>query len=437
MIGFKTTEDYLFDECLAFLTEHNDTDSSWKEINQRYHRLLSQIQSDDNHVFDMCNTALDYKNYLSRFKNLNGASKYQPLHKVEAEEFIRRNPIPQPTPNKRFFAPYIIDASKRNPITNLVLYLLLFASLIATIIQVPNVIWSYELFSEDGWSFIDAYGKGFIPGMLLSAVTFIGVSKIIRWRKSGLALMIISYIIILLPTACNEFEEFICFSVPSILGVIILWGILKLKKKGISTWEICKNEPRWAVYTLRLFLVILLCMILLLPPLVGLSTGFRSNIYSNGMRCLDAHLNSSPYYSYDLYQKILMGKDFLDDTLEKQNIAETWLNNARYLNNRSNGDEGHFDDEFSEPLLFLNNLIFIVKNKSNQDAIDYISSMKNKIDMSVVFLYLNGDKYVTGEYEYYKPNQEKITSLLNQVGIYNDTVDAEACEVEAEDEIAK
>lgn len=132
-----------------------------------------------------------------------------------------------------------------------------------------------------------------------------------------------------------------------------------------------------------------------------------------------------------------MGKDFLDDTLEKQNIAETWLNNARYLNNRSNGDEGHFDDEFSEPLLFLNNLIFIVKNKSNQDAIDYISSMKNKIDMSVVFLYLNGDKYVTGEYEYYKPNQEKITSLLNQVGIYNDTVDAEACEVEAEDEIAK
>ena len=433
MIGFKTTEDYSFDECLAFLTEHNDTDSSWNEINQQYHRLLSQLQKDDNHTFDMCNTTLDYQNYLNHFKNIRGAFNYHPLHEAEAEDFIRRNPVSHSTPNKGFFASYIVDASKRNPITNVVLYLLLLASLIATIIQVPSVIWSYELYSEDGWSFIDAYGKGVMPGFLLSAVTFIGVSKIIKWRKSGITILVTLFIIILSPTIYNEFLEFISFSVPSILGVALLWCILKLKKNGISTWDKCKAEPRWANYVLRAFLFIWLFLIALLPPIVGLYTGFRSNIYSNGMRCLDAHLYGSPYCSYDLYQRILLGADFSDDIFEKQNTAETWLSDAQYLNDTSNRDEGRFDDEFSEELLFLNNLIFIAKNKSNQDAIDYISSMKDKIDMSMVFKYLNGDKYVMGEYEYYKPNQEKITSLLNQVGIYY-AVDAETCEVIAVEE---
>lgn len=100
MIGFKTTDDYTFDECLAFLTEHDDADSSWKEINDRYHRLLTLIQNEDESAFNMCKTSVDYNNYLNRFQNIRGAINYAPIHKTEAEEYISTHPIPTPTTKK-------------------------------------------------------------------------------------------------------------------------------------------------------------------------------------------------------------------------------------------------------------------------------------------------------------------------------------------------
>lgn len=431
MIGFKTSDDFSFDECIVFLSEHDNADTSWNEINNRYHRLLTQIQKEDETTFGMCVKSQDYKSYIEHFTTISGASKYQPLHKSEAEDFIRKNPITT-TPQKRgLFASYFIDSNKRNPITNLVLYLLLFASLIATIVQIPNVVWSYGLYNEDGWSFSEVYGKGFIPGLLISAFAFFGVSKIIRWRRSGITILVVSFIIILLPTVCNEFLEFICFSIPCILGVVLLWGILKIKKDGISTWEMCKSEPRWADFVLRAFLTVWIFMVILLPPIMGLWTGFRSNIYSNGMRCLDAHFNNSSYYSYDLYQKILLGTDFKDDTYEKKNIAESWLENAKYLDSLKGDEDYRLDDELSASMLFINNLLFILNNQSHQSALDYINYMKDKIDMSNVFQYLNGEKYIMGEYEYYKPNKERITYALNQADVFEEVevaIEADAYE---------
>lgn len=428
MIGFKTSDDFSFDECIAFLSEHNNADSSWNEINQRYHHLLTQLHKEDESAFSMCRTTIDYNNYLNRFKNISGASKYQPIHKVEAEEFIKKNPIPHPTPTKGFFASFFYDAKKRNSITNLVLYILLFASFIATIVQIPNVIWSYGLYNDDGWSFSEVYGKGFIPGLLICVFAFFGVSKIIKWRRSGLTILVASFIIILLPTVCNEFLEFIFFSVPCMLGIALLWGALKIKKDGVSTWEMCQSEPRWANFILRSTLLFWIFSVILLPPMVGLWTGFRSNVYSNGMRCLDAHFNNSSYYSYDLYQKILLGSDFKDDTYEKKTIAESWLANAKYLDSLEGDEDYRLDDELSEPMLFLNNLIFILNNESSQDAFEYIDYMKSKIDISSVFKYLDGEKYVMGEYDYYKPNKERITSILNQADIYEEVVEADIYE---------
>ena len=136
------------------------------------------------------------------------------------------------------------------------------------------------------------------------------------------------------------------------------------------------------------------------------------------MRCLDAYFNNSSYYSYDLYQKILLGSDFKDDTYEKKNISESWLENAKYLDSLKTGEDYRLDDELSESMLFINNLLFILNNESNQSALDYINYMKDKIDMSNVFQYLNGEKYIMGEYEYYRPNMERITSVLNQADVY-------------------
>lgn len=420
MIGFKTTDALSYDECIVFLTEHDRSDSSWDEINQHYLRLLTEMQKEDEFAFKMCSTSLDYKNYLNRFKNIRGASNYQPLHKVEAEDFVQMNHITDPVPHKGFFASYLIDANQRNFITNVILYLLLVASLITAIVQIPGMIRTYQYFVEDGWPFIRVYGKGFMPGFLLSAVAVIGVSAIIKWRKSGLTILMVSFIMILLPTICNEFLEFILFSIPSILGIALLWGILKLKKNGISTWEKCKAEPRWADYVLRVIICLWLFMIILLPPIMGLYTGFRSNIYNNGMRCLDAHFNNNPYYSYKLYQKILLDTDFKDDIYAKKHLAASWWWHAKYLNNLRNEYGHRIDDELSEPVLFINNLLFILNNESNQDALDYIDSMKNQIDLSTVFQYLNGKKYVIGEYDYYMPNKERITSILNQAEIFEE-----------------
>lgn len=191
MIGFKTTEDYSLDECIVYLTGHNEKDSLWEEISQRYHHLLTKLQKEDEFAFGMCSTSQDFQNYLKRFKSLNSATKYQLLHEIEAVTFLRNHP--SPTPRKRFFSSYRVDADKRNPLSNCVLYLLLFASIIATVLQIPGVISTFGYYFEDGWPFLEAYGKGFMPGFLLSAFAFIGISKIVKWKKSGLSIMIISH----------------------------------------------------------------------------------------------------------------------------------------------------------------------------------------------------------------------------------------------------
>lgn len=432
MIGFKTIDNYSYDECLEYLTRHDNKDASWAEINQRYQLLLAKLQKDDDGEFQKCSSANDFKRYLALFGNLSGATKYQPLHEKEALDYIKNNPVPNPTSKRGFLSSFTTNASRRNPITNVVLYLLLFASLIATILQIPGAIRTVDYILNDGWTFIHSYGKGFMPGFLLSASVFIGISKIINWKRSGIAIMIISIIIILAPTVCNEYLEFICFSVPSILGLVLLWGILKLKKNDISTWEICKPAPRGLFFIQRFVLIVWLFTIVLLPPIAGLWVGFRGNLYSNGMRYLDANLNDSPYYSYDLYQRILIGDDFSDDVYEKYVVADYWLTNAKSLYDRNPSDYDYYGDEFSESAIFLITLIYKIKDKGYQEALDYVNSEKDTIDMTKVSQYLNNQKYVMGYYEYISPHKDQVTSLLNESDIYEivDVEEEEDCAVE-------
>lgn len=424
MIGFKTIDDYSFDECLEYLTGHDNKDTSWNEINQRYQRLLAKLQKDDENEFQKCSSANDFKRYLALFGNLSGATKYQPLHEKEAMDYLKNNPVRNPTPKRGFLSSFTTDARRRNPLTNVVLYFLLFASLIATMLQIPGVIRTVDYILNDSWTFIHSYGKGFMPGFLLSASVLIGISKIVNWKRSGMAIMIISIIIILAPTICNEFLEFICFSVPSILGMALLWGILKLKKNGNSTWGLCKKSPRGLYYFQNVVLSIWLFMITILPAIAGLWVGFRGNLYSNGMRCLDAYFNDSPYYSYDLYQRILIGNDYAEDVYERDNTANDWLLNAKWLSDRTTSSYEHYSDEFSDEAIFINTLIFKMKYKGHQEAMDYVNSEKNKIDQSKVFKYLYGQNHIMGYYEYISPYKDQVSSLLNESDIY-DIVDVE------------
>lgn len=425
MIGYRTIEDFTFDDCRVYLAEHEGSDLSCGEVNQRYQQLLSQLKRDDERAFRGCKTTHDYRNYLSRFKNMSGASCYVPIHKNEAEAFIRKNPTPVPPPNIGFFASYIYDARKRNPVTNIVLYLLLLASFVTAICLLPMVIDSNQDLFDQGRSFVKVYGKVFLPGFLFCIIAFVGISMIIKWKRLGITIMAVSSVIIMFPTIYNEFLEFLFFSGSFIMGTFLLWCVLKLKKNGISTWKRCKPEPRWADYLLRIVLVIWLFVVVLLPPIVSFANGFRENLYNNGMRCLDAYFNDSPFYSYDVYQRILLGHDFADDSDRKIKSAEVWLERARNLNKICDDNEElsyGYVEEFSEAVLFLNNLIFTLNNESEQKALVYIDQMKNTIDMSAVFQYINGERSIMGDYEYYEPNRERITSILRQAGIFDECV---------------
>lgn len=89
--------------------------------------------------------------------------------------------------------------------------------------------------------------------------------------------------------------------------------------------------------------------------------------------------------------------------------------NQRYHNLLS---QLHKEDEFSQPVIFLNNLIFKMQNKGHQEAIEYINSEKNNLDMTIVFEYLNGEKHIMGGYGYFRPNKDGVTSLLNEAEVY-------------------
>lgn len=66
----------------------------------------------------------------------------------------------------------------------------------------------------------------------------------------------------------------------------------------------------------------------------------------------------------------------------------------------------------------------------HQDVMEYINSEKNNFDMSMIFKYLDGGKYVMGYFEYFRPNKDKITSLLNEARVYETVI------VEGSDDLA-
>lgn len=424
MIGFKTIEDYTFDDCVDFIDQHDSSHPLWEDINHRHSQLLRNLKLEDERCFNACKTFVDYENYITRFSNIKGATNYKPINIAKAKARMSMLPDLRQSWIKRHLGFLTKNYSLRNPITNLFLYLLLITSFIGCIVSIPSSIWSINLFTEDNWSIIDAYGKGFIPGLLLCMVTFAGVLNLIRWKKSGISTLIIGYVFVLFPLMFNEFDEFIAFSAPALLGCLLLWGIMCIKKKGISSWLQCAKIPEILRTGQFTFIGLWLIIVLVLPFIVALTIGFTGNLYSNGARAIDAYLNSSPYYSYDLYQKILLGSDYSDDIVEKKNTAEKWLLHSQSLNERNQRYEERFDDEFSQPMMFLNNLIYLVKNKSHQEAMEYINTKKSNIDMYSVLQYLKGEKYVMGEYEYYRPNKDKISSLLNECDIYEVVVDS-------------
>ena len=88
------------------------------------------------------------------------------------------------------------DSKKRNPLTNFVLYSIQIVSLVAIIVLLPDVFWSIGLLDDPDWNVWEAYGKGSIPAFFALISVFICNIQILKWKKIGFSVMLISFFII-------------------------------------------------------------------------------------------------------------------------------------------------------------------------------------------------------------------------------------------------
>lgn len=91
MIGFKSIDEFSFDDCVSSIERHESEGTPIDaDLQARYNQLLSSLQKEDESAFNKCFTLQDFQNYLNRFKNLSGVNKYQPLHEAETIQRINQ-----------------------------------------------------------------------------------------------------------------------------------------------------------------------------------------------------------------------------------------------------------------------------------------------------------------------------------------------------------
>ena len=242
MIGFKTIDDFTFDECLSFLEKHPRTDEEYADVQKRHAALLRELQDRDDQAFHACKRGKDYEKYISTFSDLKGATRYTAKHIEEAAAFVMHpsDIAARATGFKKYLL--FAEAYRRNWFTNVLLYLLAFLSLLFVIVcAIPIFIEFIDRVVYGDESFWSGY-PGSLCIWLLSLALFVGVSKLLRWQRSGITFLILSSFIICIPLVRKAYDAFFIFSLSCILVTFILWLCLCIKKKGYSTWELCLHE---------------------------------------------------------------------------------------------------------------------------------------------------------------------------------------------------
>jgi len=84
MIGFKTIDDFTFDDCFLHIKKCNENGHEPDpEIIELFSRLKNTLERDDDRLFINCLTDDDFEKYLSHF-SAPGTQLYSPKHVVEA-----------------------------------------------------------------------------------------------------------------------------------------------------------------------------------------------------------------------------------------------------------------------------------------------------------------------------------------------------------------
>lgn len=178
-----------------------------------------------------------------------------------------------------YWRSFLADLKKRNALVNFILIAIQLLGILSLIPGISRTLWSISLLDSPEWSFSEIYGKGFIPGLLMSISIIISNGFTLRWSRKGVYLLFILFVLIFIPTIWNEFEEYVYFSVFAMLGIFTYWGVLLIPYKEISTWKRCDPNTNSLSYLSIVALVIWGVTLVFLPPIMAKATGFKDNLF--------------------------------------------------------------------------------------------------------------------------------------------------------------
>ena len=261
---------------------------------------LKNLLKRDKIAYENCNLLTDYIAYVDEWYD----GLYVPMAKEKIKELKRAES------NSAYDKP---SENKRPVIVTLLIYVLLLGSALSFFIFLKGVFWSIGLLYDSDWSIINAYGKGFIPGCLISLTVVIGNILILRKKSNGFWFMSLMGLILVIPTIFNDYEEVLYFSIPLGFSLFLYYMILHVKQNGYSAWNMMKGGTILKKITLY-FWALYLILVLLTPPVLSISFGFRKNYFDNGMMIFGARWGSDKsYYSNKLANKLSSGSDGINN----------------------------------------------------------------------------------------------------------------------------
>ncbi len=389
--------------CVLFFSSVNSNLSKWtaKEIGVAVYEnkivipvLIDNSKYNPEVKFDLINLDyIDFTNPISRPEMLTKLIKTLSVKCDKAKDDIR--PIPDGTCGTKsncsfwqrlqtkYWNPFLGDLKERNALVNFVLLAIQVLGIISIIPGISGTLWSFSLLDSPEWSFSKIYGKGFVPGFLMSVVIVISNALTLRWNKNGVYLLFVSFVLIFIPTIWNEFEEFIYFSLFSILGLFIYWGILKIPYKGLSTWGRCKANTNTLKYLSITAIAVWVATLSFFPPLIAKATGFTNDLYNNGIIAIDARCHGGAFYLRRLANKMAYGQ------MKNRNKADEWYRKAIYESERDfSDDRGIFSKD-----CYVDYIFYLAKSNRKMDAIEYLKKALEKFGLEELQEEIEDDSY--------------------------------------------
>lgn len=171
---------------------------------------------------------------------------------------------------KTFLLKYDKLFDHRNIVTTIVLYGVFLSAIFFVILSSFDIVdlfvefaakpyryWLYNGTEDTFFAWVSCnYGKGWIPGWLISIVAGICNYRLIQGHRDGVCWMLILFYVICFPTIFVELEEFICFSFSTMAAVIVYSAFLFLPKKRTTYWKECKPSTNWLTITAVVFTII-------------------------------------------------------------------------------------------------------------------------------------------------------------------------------------